>query len=151
MSRWVVASLVVVAIALGGELIYYLSKPPVIKVSFRAEDIGRVVPPPEVKKAPQPVVRPKVAVKPPAETNTSVEVEAIAAPPRMVAVSPDEIKVGMKQEELRSSLGEPFMRSYTSEDGQLLEVDVFPGKARGEVVVARILDGKVISSYARAH
>jgi hypothetical protein len=151
MSRWVVACLLVVAVVLGGELIYYLSRPPVIKVSFRAEDVGRVVPPPVVKKAPEPVARPKVAAKPPAEPSTSVDVEAIPAPPRMVAVSPDDIKVGMKKDELQSTVGEPFMRSYTSEDGQLLEVDVFPGKTRGEVTVARILDGKVISSYARVH
>ena len=154
MSRWVVASLVVLAIALGGELVYYLSQPPLVKVSFRAEDVSKVVPPPVVKvvkKTPEPVARPNVAAKPPAEPNTSVEVEAIPAPPRMVAVSPDDIKVGMGKDDLRSTVGEPFMWSYTAKDGQLLEVNVFPGKARGEVTVAQILDGKVISSYARVH
>jgi hypothetical protein len=150
MRSLVVVLLVALAIVLGAEVVYLMMQSPAVSVSFR--DDGKVEPPPVVqvaKKLPEPA-RPVIR-KAEDDGNISVHVDAIPLPPLMWPSTPEEIKVGMKKDQLRTVLGQPCAQTVTLDHGQLLEVYVFPGKDGNKVTVAQLRDGVVVSAYARTH
>lgn len=150
MQRWPLVLLTGLSLSLGGEVFYYLTtRPPAIGVAIHDGE-AKVPAPPIVKVVPEkkPVTSKITKDK---ETDWKVSVEVIPMPPLMRSSSPDDIKVGMAKGQLQPSFGVPCIRTATSDNGQLLEVYVFPGKDRAQVTVAQLQNGVVTASYARVH
>lgn len=72
-------------------------------------------------------------------------------PPLSLPASPDQIKAGMGKTQLHEEFGDPALRVATTDQSQLQEVYVFPGKDSEEVTVTQMKDGVVTSAYARKH
>jgi len=95
-------------------------------------------------------------------SKAAVEKHAVSARPRLPApqaqpaqnqlAGAGHAQAATPREQRPSSPGEAYLlRTYTSDNGQLLELDALPNKDPGKVTVTQLRDGVVTASYPRKH